>query len=318
MRRRLRFDSRQNTAGTPPDAPSPSNSTAEALTQEDVDQHLGDELQFGLVLENARDTSRVKAQIFSHEEDLKRLLQQLSSIADLDEAMTTILPGLADAYKTENSIRQSVRDELAKIHVDNRSHRDVGADISFDLRPCLPKPWFLALQAYADANGLHLESLVWCLYANLSFLEHPSRRIGAMPQGYTESINIPVFVGGSPSTRKSFLLAKTNDFMTQNIHAPQESFRQRECIVADGTVAGLRQSMMCYGRAAVTCDEATNVYDTLPSWKEGASGVRYLSKTKLNNYTMSEPDDQVTGKSGVHLGCGDDAYLFLHKARGIR
>jgi hypothetical protein len=62
-----------------------------------------------------------------------------------------------------------------------------------------------------------------------------------------------------------------------------KTFHKRQCIVADGTVAGLPRSMSLHGRAAVTWDEAAHVYDALPIWNEGASGVHCLLKMKQNN-----------------------------------
>ena len=260
---------RPRTSNTPPvevsTQLSSSNSAADESTQEiNMEQQLGDELPFGLRFENARHVEGRDKENCSHEEDLRKLLQELASVSDSDQAKKSILQPLPEAYRTEEAIRQSVCQELERIHADDRSHRDVAADVSFDMRHCLPKPWFLALRAFAAANGMHLESLVWCLYANLAFLEHPSRRIGAIPGGYTESVNIPVFVGGSASTRRSFLLSTTNDFMIHNQHAPK-TFQQRQCIVADGTVAELRRCLSLYGRATVTCDAVSYTHLTLPT-----------------------------------------------------
>ena len=38
----------------------------------------------------------------------------------------------------------------------------------------------------------------------------------------------------------------------------------------------------------------------------------------MNNYVLSEADDQATGKGQVHLGSEHHPYLFLHKVAGQR
>ena len=105
----------------------------------------------------------------------------------------------------------------------------------------------------------------------------------------------------------------TTDFMLHAEGAP-DSMQNRECIIADATVAGLRSAIFNYNRAAVIADEAANVYDT--QWSEKSSGgIHYLPKQKMNNYVHSEADDQATGKGQIHLGSKHQSLLILAQGR---
>jgi hypothetical protein len=266
-----------------------------------------DELLFGLRLANAANTQNKKATTSVAEEDLKHMLKRIGESSSCEELQDLMF----DPPPRSDGIRNYVKEQLSMISNDLRNHREVCADLTFDLRRCLPRPWSLALQAYAEANGLRTEALAWCFYANLSFLEHPSRRIGHR-SGHprTEAVNIPVLIGGPASSRKSFLVTATTNMMSECEDAPSDAFGNRECILADATLAGLRTSLYNHNRAAVVCDEATNVYDT--PWSDVSSGLHYLPKTKMHKYLLSEPHDQLTRA----LGCEESRYLFHHKAPG--
>jgi hypothetical protein len=266
---------------------------------------------FGLRLADAQKTRKNVTCVA--EEDLRKLLKKMDKSSSCDRIQELMFE--PPPFARSEDIRNYVKDQLSMISSDTRNHREISRDVTFDLRKCLPRPWNLAIQAYAEANGLHAEALVWCLYANLSFLEHPSRRIGhQLGSPHTEAANIPVLIGGPASSRKSFLIATTTKMMTECIDAPPDAFGNRGCFMADATLAGLRTCLYNHHRAAIVCDEASNVYDT--PWKEVSSGLHYLKKTRINNYVLSEPDDQVNGRHGIHLGCEEHRYLFHHKAQG--
>lgn len=79
---------------------------------------------------------------------------------------------------TGKDIAQTVKERLQTLTEDERSHRAVSADISFDLRRCLPVPFMEAVKSLSEANGLHDEAVAWCFYSNIAFLEHHGRRVG--------------------------------------------------------------------------------------------------------------------------------------------
>jgi hypothetical protein len=249
------------------------------------------------------------------EDDLKELLKNMKKISSYEKMKELMFHPPPRQLTTSDDIRKYVKEQLSIISSDTRSHREVCTDVTFDMTKCLPRPWSLAIEAYAEANSLHAEALTWCLYANLSFLEHPSRRIGhRLDSPHTQVPNIPVLIGGAESSGKSFLIATTTNMMTQCAYAPPDAFGNRECILSDARLAGLRRCLCNHHRAAVVCDEASNVYDT--PWKDVSSGLRYLAKTKIRTYVMSEPDYQVTGQHEIHLGGEEHCYLFHHKAHG--
>jgi len=246
---------------------------------------------------------------------LRTLLADLGKAETMVAARKVLLPeAFADGMGTAETLCETVKHDLLAAILDDRSHRAVGGDISFDLRKCLPRPFMQAVASLSEGNGLHDEAVAWCFYANIAFLEHHTRRVGHKVGEHTEAPNLPVLIGGPPSSRKTCLISMTTDFMLHAEGAP-DSMQNRECIIADATVAGLRSAIFNYNRAAVIADEAANVYDT--QWSEKSSGgIHYLPKQKMNNYVHSEADDQATGKGQIHLGSKHHPYLFLHKVAG--
>jgi hypothetical protein len=294
---------------------SPSCSGRSTIAAGGTSDEQAVELFFGLRLSDAEKIRQRKRATSVAEEHLRELLQRLEQAETSMEVSDILFSRPPENLLSSEGIRNYVKEQLTLISRDTRSHRDVCADLSFDLQKCLPRPWMLALQAYAEANGLHTEALAWCLYANLSFLEHPSRRIGHSDTGrHTEAVNMPVLIGGAVSSRKSFLISSTTKMMTECEDAPVNGFRDRGCIMADATLAGLRTCIYNHNRAAVTSDEASNVYDT--PWKDASSGLHYLQRSKINNYVLSEADDGQAGRAGIRLGFGEHRYLFHHKALG--
>ncbi len=248
-------------------------------------------------------------------DELKNLLNKFAGATDGAELRKLLFEDTcATGMGAAKDMARTVREKLNKITEELRTHRCLSADISFDLRRCLPKPFLHAVRALSEGNGLHEEAVAWCFYANIAFLEHHTRRIGQKPGEHTQAPNLPLFIGGPPSSRKTCLLEMTNQFLLQVPEAPK-MMQNRECLVADATVAGIRTAIYNYNRAAVVSDEASNVYET-PWSDKGSGGLHFLLKAKMNNYVLSEADDQATGRGQVHLGSENHPYLFLHKVAG--
>ena len=248
-------------------------------------------------------------------DELKNLLNKFAAASDEDAVRKLLFSDtFATGMGTAKEMAKTVKTRLQAIADEVRTHRCISTDISFDLRRCVPKPFLQAVRSLSEGNGLNEEAVAWCFYANIAFLEHHSRRVGHKAGQHTQAPNLPVFIGGPPSSRKTCLIEMTNNFLLQVAEAPK-MMQNRECLVADATVAGIRTAIYNYHRAAVVADEASNVYDT-PWADKGSGGIHYLSKAKMNNYVLSEADDQATGKGQVHLGSEHHPYLFLHKVAG--
>ena len=92
----------------------------------------------------------------------------------------------------------------------------------------MPKPFLQAVRSLSEGNGLNEEAVAWCFYANIAFLEHHSRRVGHKAGQHTQAPNLPVFIGGPPSSRKTCLIEMTNSFLLQAPEAPK-MMQNREC-----------------------------------------------------------------------------------------
>lgn len=307
---------RDETPRTPPPAsgrhelsPDPSSSQRSPGVPKMEDSH------FGLRFQDSAAASEKWLANNQHSDYVQRSMDALKSATNAEEIRQCLFcPGFAAGMGTARDIASTVKKALHKAADEERGHRVVSSDISFDLRRCLPVLFMEAVKSLSRGNGLHDEAVAWCFYANIAFLEHHGRRVGHQEGEHTEAPNIPVLVGGAPSSRKTCLIAMTTDFMLDASGAPQ-TMAKRECILADATVAGIRAAIYNYNRAAVIADEASNVYET-PWSEKGSGGIHYLSKPKMNTYVLSEADDQATGKGQVHLGSTHHPYLFLHKVAG--
>ena len=121
----------------------------------------------------------------------------------------------AEGMRTTEHLCGTVKYHLLGAILDDRSHRAVSGDISFDLRKCLPRPFMQAVASLSEGNGLHDEAVAWCFYANIAFLEHHTRRVGHKVGEHTEAPNLPVLIGGPPSSRKTNMF----DFHDYRFHA---------------------------------------------------------------------------------------------------
>ena len=274
-----------------------------------------EDVHFGLKFQDSAAAAAKWLSENQHADQVDKVLKSLQTATDAEAVRKELFADkFASGMGNGKDMAQTVKQRLNNLTDDERSHRAVSADISFDLRRCLPVPFMEAIKSLSEANGLHDEAVAWCFYSNIAFLEHHGRRVGHKEGEHTEAPNLPVLLGGPPSSRKTCLISMTTDFMLQSLDAPA-MMQKRECVLADATVAGIRTAIFNYHRAAVVADEASNAYET-PWSEKGSGGIHYLSKPKMNTYVLSEADDQATGKGQVHLGSSHHPYLCLHKVAG--
>ena len=113
---------------------------------------------------------------------VRTLLADLGKAETMVAARKVLLPeAFADGMGTAETLCETVKHDLLAAILDDRSHRAVGGDISFDLRKCLPRPFMQAVASLSEGNGLHDEAVAWCFYANIAFLEHHNS------QGWSQS-----------------------------------------------------------------------------------------------------------------------------------
>ncbi|CAJ1444209.1 unnamed protein product [Effrenium voratum] len=259
----------ENTPRTPQPLPRETESPDAFSSQRSPGAPKMEDQHFGLRFQDSAAAGAKWIAANQHADHMQNLLNSLG-VANDELAARKLLfsDNFATGMGTAKDTASTVKDWLRMVADEERGHRVVSSDISFDLRRCLPAPFMQAVKSLSEGNGLRDEALAWCFYANIAFLKHHGRRVGHKSGERTEAPNIPVLVGGPPSSRKTCLIAMTTDFLLQAPEAPQ-LMQKRECIIADATVAGIRSAIFNYNRAAVVADEASNVYET--PWSEKGS-----------------------------------------------
>ena len=128
------------------------------------------------------------------------------------------------------------------------------------------------------------------------------------------SPNVPFMFGAAPSSRKTDMKNKTDQFMTDSQYSPA-AFHERKIIAGDATIKGINTMILEHFRAGISHDEAANCYYE-PEFSGQEKGVHYLHKAKMGNYLMAENVDTVTVTVMLHLGGSVHPYSFLHKVGG--
>ncbi|CAJ1393084.1 unnamed protein product [Effrenium voratum] len=267
----------ENTPRTPQPLPRETESPDAFSSQRSPGAPKMEDQHFGLRFQDSAAAGAKWIAANQHADHMQNLLNSLG-VANDELAARKLLfsDNFATGMGTAKDTASTVKDWLRMVADEERGHRVVSSDISFDLRRCLPAPFMQAVKSLSEGNGLRDEALAWCFYANIAFLKHHGRRVGHKSGERTEAPNIPALVGGPPSSRKTCLTAMTTDFLLQAPEAPQ-LMQKRECIIADATVAGIRSAIFNYNRAAVVADEASNVYET-PWSEKGRHPYLFLHK----------------------------------------
>ena len=202
------------------------------------------------------------------------------------------------------------------------THRKLGAgvDQDFDLRRTSPVPWVQAMEALALHDGVCAESLSLAFDANLGFMEHHATRLLHASESTHKGVSPApsAMLASAVSSKKSHLVDYTDGFLAQSEPLDDEGkpgyIAQRAIVLSDGTLAGIRKSLVNYNRAIITSSEASNTYERPFSTKR--PGVHFLIEQIMNKFTQSECDDAATGCGVAHIGSERHPYLILHKVSG--
>ncbi|CAK0812479.1 unnamed protein product, partial [Prorocentrum cordatum] len=82
-------------------------------------------------------------------------------------------------FQTEAQIYESAQEKLQAMHEDTRTHRDLAVRHDFIMTGSCPTPILKAAGAVCLKQGIHLESFLLCLDANVTWLEHHRTRLGS-------------------------------------------------------------------------------------------------------------------------------------------
>ena len=96
--------------------------------------------------------------------------------------------------------------------------------------------------------------------------------------------------------------------MTGRKYAPAE-IRLAQVFAVDGSVRGIRETIVQHKRVSCTTDELCNI--STP-WSEAGTSHAYLSRSKLCTFSQGERNDVLTAKGALHLR----SYAFQIKACG--
>ena len=216
---------------------------------------------------------------------------------------------LFQGFSCERVATQTVEGWLREIDADSRNHRQLGADSGFGLRDLVPTPFRHAINTVALREGWQPECLLQEILTNIGWLEHHRTRLKlTLEEEHARSPNIPHFMGGDPSSRKS----SKKEFAARLLDCGEcpDELRNGWCTCADGTIKGVRTGIENYNRSGVESDEVSNTYET--PFSEQGKGIHYLGRSKMATYVNCEKDSSMTGLGNTTL----TAYSFMHRVSG--
>ncbi|CAK0836876.1 unnamed protein product [Prorocentrum cordatum] len=208
------------------------------------------------------------------------------------------------------AVYESVKFLLRTIHSGQETHLEICNDLGFSLRCLTTEPHRKAIHACALRNGWPQEGLLQGIAATTGWLENVKTRL-ALSEGdvHHRSPNVPGFMGGPPSTRKSSL----HEFVTKwRVDSPdiEQDLREGRHTAGDGTVKGHRSAILNTGRSGATSAEASSVHECPQS--ENTKGINYISRVTMLKFVNCERDTSVTAQGSMSL----DYYSYFHWVLG--
>lgn len=211
-----------------------------------------------------------------------------------------------DGFRNKDETYTTVKANVKDAWEDARTHRQLAADIDFDIRMCAVLPIAEAVHTVAKAKGIQTEALLACIESNIGFLEAAGTMLSHnLRSKHFITPGSAVIVGSPSSSRKTALIKDTNEWM-----CGPEAFQDQAVLTTDSTTKGIRNCLKDHGRCAVCSDEAANTFETKLSDKE--AGIHFISMTKLNTWTQGEFDGPTTGNGSFSL----EKYNFMLKVAG--
>ena len=141
-----------------------------------------------------------------------------------------------------------------------------------------------------------MEAFLLLIDSNISFTEHPETSL-THDLAVTNRVACPqsVLVCSGASSRKTDLETYATNLLLNSPSAP-ESWAKRYVLVTDATKKGAELLLVNHREGIVSSSEACNtIY--VPKLSSSESGIQYLSRQRICQWTQSESVSTSTGKS---------------------
>ncbi|CAK0831905.1 unnamed protein product, partial [Prorocentrum cordatum] len=108
------------------------------------------------------------------------VIHAVTAAESIQDVQGCLFPSdLFAGFQTEAQIYQSVQENLQAMHEDTRTHRELAVRHDFIMTGTCPAPILKAAETICLKQGIHLESFLLCLDANVTWLEHHRTRLGS-------------------------------------------------------------------------------------------------------------------------------------------
>ena len=142
------------------------------------DEHIVQDADFGFSLPDAT----VAAALKSDRDPAEAFCDKVMSAETIQEfAKATFPPDLFDGFSDEATIEKTMHNLLDAMVADKRTHRELAMRYDFSISGMAPLPHIEAAKALCLKNGLHPETFLLLIHSNLTWLEHPTSRLGSDP-----------------------------------------------------------------------------------------------------------------------------------------
>ena len=235
---------------------------------------------------------------------VEHVMVKLGNVRSERELKAVLYP--SDLFKGQGydltnakAVYQTIKAQLRNIHTCQQTHVQLCSDPSFSLSRITTEPHRKAMISCALHNGWPPEALHQGFAATIGWLENTKTRLALSETDvHLRSPNVPGFMGGPPSTRKSSLHEFVTKWCLDHPDIPEDLREGKHC-AGDGTVRGHRNSILNTCRSGTSSAEGSSVYECPQS--ENTRGINFVSRVTMLKFVNCERDTSVTAQGAISL-----------------